>query len=66
MYPVKYEAEITSEYNNWEIEKVKGITFGESWADAASKIEEFYGNELIWMKMEMLEEASVYEFEEDD
>lgn len=66
MYPVKYEVEITSEYNDWKIEKVKGVTFGENYADAAKNIESYYGNELISMKMEMLEEASVYEFREDD
>ena len=66
MYPVKYEVEITSEFNNWNIEKIKGVTFGEDYADAAKNIESYYGNELINMKMEMLEEGSVYEFEEDN
>ena len=66
MYPVKYEVEITSEFNNWTIETRKGITFGGSFAEAAINIEEYYGAELISMKMEMLEEASVYEFKEDN
>lgn len=65
-YPVKYEVEICSELEDYKIEKIKGVTFGDSFADAMYNIEEYYGKELLTAKLEMLEEASVYEFTEGD
>ena len=65
-YPVKYEVEICSEFKDFKVEKIKGVTFGENFTDAMYNIEEYYGKELLTVKLEMLEEASVYEFTEGD
>lgn len=62
MYPVEYIVTIWDDLTNKE-EVVKGITFAKNYTEAMSKIEDYYGNEIIDIKMFMLEEGSVYELE---
>lgn len=62
MYPVEYEAMIWNDVEG-KRETVHGITFGESYTDAMSNIEKYYGDEIIDIKMFMNEENTIYEFE---
>ena len=68
MFPVEYEARVWNECKgqHGEEEVIHGITFGEGYVEAMENIEKWYGDELISIKMYMLEEASVpiYEFEQ--
>lgn len=64
IYPVEYEARIWDELKETE-ETVHGVTFCESYTEATENLEKWYGDDLIIMKLYMLEETSVplYEFE---
>jgi len=64
MFPVEYEAHVWNEIFKKE-EIVHGITFGEDFADAMYNIEHYYGDDIISIKLYMLEETNfpVYEFE---
>lgn len=67
MYPVEYEARIWNEFKgeHGEEEVVHGITFAETFTEAASNLESYYGSDLLVLKTYMMEEESVpiYEFE---
>lgn len=68
MFPIEYEAHIWNECKNGghgEEEICHGITFGINYADAMGNIEEYYGDDLISIKLYMLEEVNnpIYEFE---
>ena len=60
MFPAKYSALFWNECDK-VTERVKGITFCESYADAMKNIETYYGRELIAVTIELQEEAPVYE-----
>lgn len=62
MYPVEYEAMVWNEDED-KSEILHGITFGESYTNAMSNIEKYYGDEIISIKMFMNEENFIYEFE---
>lgn len=62
IYPAEYEVEIYNEFKG-EMEICHGITIAESYADAMDKIENYYGEELNKVTILLLEEATVYEFE---
>ena len=62
MYPVEYIVTIWNDLTNKK-EIVKGITFGENYTEAMSKIEDYHGDEIIDIKMFMLEENSIYNLE---
>lgn len=62
MYPIEYKVTVWIE----EEEKNKiyyGITFGENYTEAMAKIEDYYGKEIIDVKLFMNEEGEVFEFE---
>lgn len=60
--PFKYMVEFVDEFNDYNITKVKGITFGENFHEAMENIEDYYGKELEKVYIEGYEEAPVYEF----
>lgn len=62
MYPVEYEVEV---YNMVKeaMEIRHGVTMAENFADAMEKIEDYYGNDINKVTMILLEEATVYDFE---
>lgn len=62
MFPAEYEVEV---YNDDEgiMETCHGITMAESFADAMNKIESYYGEDLNKVTILLLEEATVYDFE---
>lgn len=61
VYPFIYWGEY---FNTLEEEKVEmsGCTFAENYTEAMSNIEEYYGDELISIHLEPLEESSILEF----
>ena len=66
MFPVKYIAKIYDEAANAREEVVYGITFAENYYQAMENIEGYYGDTIIEISLYMLEEDSVYEFNETD
>lgn len=60
MYPVEYSAMVYDEME-YNTEQVYGITFANSYAEAMEKIEKYYGNTIIDIRLFMQEENSVYE-----
>lgn len=65
MYPVVYWCEIFNGYANeyeGKVEHVSGCTFAKNYADAMKNIEAYYGDSIINVKMEMIEENTVLEF----
>ena len=52
-------------YNDKEYE-VYGVTIAENYTEAMSNIEDYYGEELIEVKMFMQQEQSIYEIGNDD
>jgi len=63
MYPVEYEADVYNDMNG-NMETLHGVTFADSYAEAMNKIENFYGDNLDKVTITLLEENSVYEFEQ--
>lgn len=61
-YPYIYWATIPSFDDETQLEERTGCTFAESYAEAMSNIEEFYGDELVSIKVEELEEGNLLEF----
>lgn len=59
VYPFEYEVEVS-----YENTKYHGVTFAKNYGKAAKNIENYYGDELVTMKLFCMEEQSVYEFEE--
>lgn len=62
IYPAEYEVEVYDSIKG-EMETCHGITMAESFADAMDKIESYYGGDLDKVTILLLEEATVYEFE---
>lgn len=62
MYPAEYEARYWNDVDG-EMCTVHGVTMAESFTDAMEKIEGHYGDELDFISIILLEEASIYEFE---
>lgn len=60
MYPVEYKVRFWDEYEDKEYEAY-GITIAESYAEAMSYIEDYYGKTIIEIKLFMQEEKTVYE-----
>lgn len=60
MYPVEYSAMVYDEMQ-YNTEQVYGITFADSYAEAMEKIEKYYGDTIIDIRLFMQEENSVYE-----
>lgn len=59
VYPFEYEVEVS-----YENTKYHGVTFAKNYGKAAKNIENYYGDELVTIKLFCMEEQSVYEFEE--
>ena len=62
IYPFIYWATIPSLEDDTQLEERSGCTFTESYAEAMENIESFYGDELISIKMDQLEENVLIEF----
>ena len=62
IYPFIYWATVPSYEDDVQFEERSGCTFATSYAEAMKNIEEFYGEGLICLKVEMLEENTVLEF----
>lgn len=60
MYPFIYKVTIYNEYDE-KVEKVAGVTFAETWTEAMCHIEGYYGDELIDVHIDGLEEGSCLE-----
>jgi hypothetical protein len=64
-YPVYYEAKYIFDDEPEVIRNDGGFIFAESYADAAQQIEARYGNDLVSMTLEMLDDwALVFEINE--
>lgn len=62
VYPFIYWATIPSLEDECQMEERTGCTFAESYAEAMANIEEFYGDKLISIKLDQLEEGNLLEF----
>ena len=62
IYPFIYWATISSLEDDTQLEERSGCTFAGSYAEAMENIESFYGDELISIKMDQLEENVLIEF----
>lgn len=60
MYPVLYTAEIWDDITH-KMLTVKGVTFANNFATAAERIENYYGETLSSVTIELQEEQSVWE-----
>ena len=60
--PYIYWATVPSIEDEYQMEERTGCTFAESYAEAMANIEEFYGDELISIKLDQLEESNLLEF----
>lgn len=65
MCPVEYTMTFI-EPGELEIKHLHGITFADTYAEAMEKIEDYYGEGIVDIKIMMLEECSVYDFEMND
>lgn len=66
IYPIEYEAHVWNDIKEKE-EIVYGIVFAKDFSDGMTSIEGYYGDELISVKLFMLEEVEnlIYEFPTD-
>lgn len=62
IYPFIYWATIPSMEDECQMEERTGCTFAKSYAEAMANIEEFYGDDLISIKLDQLEESPILEF----
>lgn len=62
MYPYIYKATICSEFNDYKEEVKSGCTFGKNFTEAMHNIEEYYGDELVDIHIDVLEEGETLEF----
>lgn len=60
MYPVEYSAKVYDDIE-YKVNQVYGITFADSYAEAMEKIEKYYGDTIIDIRLFMQEENSIYE-----
>ena len=66
MYPFAYHATICSEFTDWKDEKRTGITFAPTFHDAVVHIEDYYGEELVFLTIGAIsDEQSVLELPEE-
>lgn len=61
MYPYIFWGSAYDEVDDHERE-FSGCTFADTYAEAMSNIEDYYGNELISIRLTPLEENSILEF----
>lgn len=61
MYPFIFWGTRVRE-DNYEFEKFSGCTFADSYAEAMTAVEDYYGDELANIRLEALEEGNVIEF----
>lgn len=61
MYPFIFWGTRVRE-DNYEYEKFSGCTFADSYTEAMTTIENYYGDELVDIHLESLEEDNVIEF----
>ena len=58
-----FEYEVTVWYSgDRKAEKRQGVTFADSYSEAVENVEDFYGEDMIDVKLFALEENKVYEF----
>lgn len=64
VYPTKYTIKIYDEIDGFT-KTVSGVTFSDTYTEAMSNIEDYYGDTIVCIEyMEALEEGLVYEFSE--
>ena len=63
MYPFEY---VVESYRDENTEFLHGVTFANSYREAAEFVEDYYGETLVSMKLFCCEECCVYEFESAD
>lgn len=61
MYPFVFWGSIFDDVDNEE-RKFSGCTFADSYTEAMGNIEDYYGKELMSLRLESLEESNVLEF----
>lgn len=62
IYPFIFWVTIPTLNDDGKLEERTGCTFAESYAEAMNNIEEFYGDDLVSVKLEPLEESLILEF----
>lgn len=62
IYPFIYWATIRALDDDGQLKKCSGCTFAESFTEAMNNIENFYGEDLISVRLEPLEEGNLLEF----
>ena len=63
-YPTLFKVNLAI-YDNGDVERgsIRGILFSEGWADAAQQLQEYYGDEIESIEIELFEDG-VIEFPE--
>ena len=61
MYPILFWCDIYDSDES-KMERRSGCTFADTYTEAMSNIEDYYGDEVANVKMEMLEECAIMEF----
>lgn len=62
-YPVLYTAEVWDDITH-KMLHVKGVTFADNFAEAAERIEGYYGETLNSVTIELQEEQTVWELKD--
>ena len=62
MYPFLYTVEYYDEIN-YKLETIQGITFADNFTEAAERIENYYGEMLESVTINIQEESTVWEFD---
>ena len=62
IYPFIFWATIRALGDDGQLKKCSGCTFAKSFAEAMNNIENFYGEDLISVRLEPLEKGNLLEF----
>lgn len=62
-YPTLYWVEYWDSFNH-TTQKTSGCVFASTFAEAMSKVEDYYGDDLCTVKLKMLEEGNCLEFKD--
>lgn len=62
IYPFIFWVTIPTLNDDGQLEERSGCTFAESFAEAMNNIENFYGEDLVSIKLDQLEENFILEF----
>ena len=47
MYPFTYKVRYCGDFDNYEVHRAQGVTFGLTFVEAMEHVEAYYGNEMI-------------------